>query len=49
VKVSARPHQARTTFATYVRDKLEAMNYEGANLDAVKIVQSLLAHVAAAG
>jgi integrase len=43
-KVSARPHQARTTFATYMRDKLEAMNYEGANLDAVKIVQSLLAH-----
>jgi integrase len=44
VKVSARPHQARTTFATYVRDKLEAMNYVGANLDAVKVVQSLLAH-----
>jgi integrase len=42
--VSARPHQARTTFATYVRDKLEAMTCAGANLDAVKVVQSLLAH-----
>jgi integrase len=44
VKISVRPHQARTTFATYVRDKLEALNSAGANLDAVKVVQSLLAH-----
>jgi integrase len=44
LNVSAHPHQARTTFATYMRDKLEAMNQAGGNLDAVKVVQSLLAH-----
>ena len=43
-KIPVRPHQARTTFATYVRDKLEAMNDAGSNLDPIKIVQALLAH-----
>jgi integrase len=42
--VSARPHQARSTFATRVRDKLDALDRRGAGIDAVKIVQSLLAH-----
>jgi len=44
LKIPAHPHQARTTFASYVRDKLEAMNEAGGNLDAVKVVQYLLAH-----
>lgn len=42
--ITARPHQARTTFATFVRERLEVMNESGANLDAVKVVQFLLAH-----
>jgi integrase len=44
VAVAARPHQARSTFATRVRDKLEQVALRGMELDAVKIVQSLLAH-----
>jgi integrase len=42
--LSARPHQARSTFATRVRDKLERLARGGTELDAVKIVQALLAH-----
>jgi integrase len=38
------PHQARTTFATHVRDKLELARLAGRQIDAVKVVQSLLAH-----
>lgn len=44
LKIRVRPHQARTTFATYVRDKLEALNRRGQQIDAVKVVQCLLAH-----
>jgi integrase len=44
VRIIARPHQARSTFATRVRDKLERLARGGAELDVVKIVQSLLAH-----
>jgi integrase len=44
IGLDARPHQARSTFATRVRDKLEHLARSGAELDAVKIVQSLLAH-----
>jgi integrase len=44
VALAARPHQARSTFATRVRDKLEQLARRGTELDAVKIVQSLLAH-----
>ncbi len=42
--IAARPHQARTTFATHVRDRLELMSTAGRQIDAVKVVQSLLAH-----
>jgi integrase len=44
LKIAVRPHQARSTFATFVRDRLEARNEAGSNLDAVKVVQFLLAH-----
>lgn len=44
VRVIARPHQARSTFATRVRDKLQRLSNSGVELDVVKIVQSLLAH-----
>jgi integrase len=44
VGLAARPHQARSTFATRVRDKLERLARGGAELDVVKIVQALLAH-----
>lgn len=44
VGVAARPHQARSTFATRVRDKLERLSRSGTELDPVKIVQALLAH-----
>jgi integrase len=40
----ARPHQARSTFATRVRDKLEQVCTAGAEIDVVKVVQALLAH-----
>lgn len=42
--ITVRPHQARTTFATHVRDRLELLNSAGRALDPIKIVQSLLAH-----
>jgi integrase len=48
LRIHAFPHQARTTFATFVRDRLERLNAAGHHLDAVKIVQSLLAHADAA-
>jgi integrase len=48
LRIHAFPHQARTTFATFVRDRLERSNTAGHHLDAVKIVQSLLAHADAA-
>lgn len=44
LKITAHPHQARTTFATHVRDKLEKLGREGLQVDPVKVVQSLLAH-----
>jgi integrase len=44
VHVIAWPHQARSTFATRVRDKLENLARDGARIDVVKVVQSLLAH-----
>jgi integrase len=44
LKITVHPHQARTTFATHVRDKLEALNRAGREIDAIKVVQSLLAH-----
>jgi site-specific recombinase XerD len=44
LKFSTHPHQARTSFATHVRDRLEGLNREGLKLDAVKVVQSILAH-----
>jgi integrase len=44
IGVAARPHQARSTFATRVRDKLERLSRSGTELDPVKIVQALLAH-----
>lgn len=44
VGLAARPHQARSTFATRVRDKLARLTRGGAELDVVKIVQALLAH-----
>jgi AICAR transformylase/IMP cyclohydrolase PurH len=48
LRIHAFPHQARTTFATFVRDRLERANAAGRQLDPVKIVQSLLAHADAA-
>lgn len=48
LRIRAFPHQARTTFATFVRDRLERANAAGRQLDPVKIVQSLLAHADAA-
>ena len=45
--IRTHPHQSRTTFATYIRDKLEQMEHEGRALDSVKIVQSLLDHATA--
>jgi len=44
LQFTSHPHQARTSFATYVRDGLEALNRKGHQVDAVKVVQSLLAH-----
>lgn len=44
LNITAHPHQARTTFATFVRDRLEARNEAGAQMDPVKVVQFLLAH-----
>jgi integrase len=35
LKITAHPHQARTTFATYIRDKLQRLNCEGREIDAV--------------
>lgn len=48
LRIRAFPHQARTTFATFVRDRLEKLSAAGHQVDAVKIVQSLLAHADAA-
>lgn len=48
LQIRAFPHQARTTFATFVRDRLERLIATGQQLDSVKIVQSLLAHADAA-
>ena len=46
--IRTHPHQARTTFATYVRDKLEQRAQERRSpLDAVKVVQALLDHASA--
>jgi len=44
VGLTAWPHQARSTFATRVRDKLARLARGGVELDVVKIVQALLAH-----
>jgi integrase len=44
IGVAVRPHQARSTFATRVKDKLERLSRSGVELDPVKTVQALLAH-----
>jgi integrase len=44
LKITAHPHQARTTFATHVRNRLEKLGREGLEVDPIKVVQSLLAH-----
>jgi integrase len=44
LKVKAHPHQARSTFASRVRQLLEQLREQRPDIDPVKVVQSLLGH-----